>query len=89
MMLDHLQILCPESELVLCTLPTSPFYSDSERTKFNNGIREYAETYDLKLVEIEGVSLAGHLVDTAHPNTSGMTLVAEAVVQGLLEENEN
>lgn len=89
MMLDHLQILCPESELVLCTLPTSPFYSDSERTKFNNGIREYAETYDLKLVEIEGVSLAGHLVDSAHPNTSGMTLVAEAVVQGLLEENEN
>ena len=86
-MLTKLQALCPESEIVLCTLPTSPFYSGKEvnHIEYNKIIREYATQYGLNVVNLEPISLSGHLVDSAHPNTSGMTVIAEQVVAELLK----
>lgn len=85
-MIENLQKLCPNSEIVLCTLATSPFYSKENQTEYNEVIKKYAEEYNLKVLDLVGADLTGHLVDSAHPNTSGMTVFANEVVEKLLEE---
>lgn len=86
-MIDNLQKLCPDSEIVLLTLPHSPsFFTESEWIKYNEVIRKYSNEYGLKLVDLSEVHLAGHLIDAAHPQTSGMTLIANKILQVLKEE---
>ena len=85
-MIKNLQELCPNSEIILCTLATSPFYSTSSQDEFNDIIKMYAEEYKLKCLDLSGANLAGKLVDSAHPNTAGMTEFANEVIEKLLEE---
>lgn len=87
-MIENLQKLCPNSEIILCTLATSPFYSVEDQTEYNDIIKMYAETYNLKCLDLASANLAGKLVDSAHPNTAGMTEFANVVIEKLLEEDE-
>ena len=82
-MLDNLKVLCPNSEIILLTLCSSPFYSASEQQAYNNIIKTKAKDYNLKVVDISTASLSGHLVDSAHPAYSGMQVVANKVIEGL------
>ena len=84
-MVKNLQELCPNSEIVLCTLADSPFYTDDNMIAYNNVIKKYASQFNCTLVDLQSASLAGHLVDSAHPNTSGMTVLAEKIVEELLK----
>lgn len=82
-MIENLQQLCPNSEIILLTLCSSPFYSASEQQAYNNIIKTKASDYNLKVVDISTASLANHLVDSAHPAYSGMQIVANKVIEGL------
>jgi len=83
-MLQNLQQICPNSEIILCTLADSPFYTDDNMIAYNEAIRKYAAEFNCTLVDLESVSLAGLLVDSAHPDTPGMTVLAEKIVEELL-----
>lgn len=85
LMLGHLRELCPSSEVVLLTLPSTAFYSKDKQTTFNNIIKSKATKYNLGFVDVSGVSLDGHKVDSAHPNAEGMRLVAEGILKGLIK----
>ena len=88
-MLDKIQVLCPNSEIYIMTLPPSKLYTESDRVEYNKVIRDYATQYNLPLVEMNdtynGDNCSNYLVDSAHQNLAGMTKLAEAVVKGLLE----
>ena len=85
-MIENLQKLCPNSEIILCTLATSPFYSVSDQQAYNEVIAKYGNEYGLRVLDLSGADLTGKLVDSAHPNTSGMTEFANEVIEKLLEE---
>ena len=82
-MIENLQILCPNSEIILMTLLTSPFYEASDQKEFNNIIKSKAEAFNLALLDCANASLAGHLVDSAHPAYSGMQVFANKVIEEL------
>lgn len=84
-MLDILKELCPISEIILCTLPDSSFYTSTNKDLYNDIIRNYASFYNFKLIELENVSLNGKLVDSAHPMTSGMSALAEKMISEILK----
>ena len=77
--------LCPEAEIVLCTLPVSNLYTAENRTLYNNDIKVIGATYGYKVLDLASVDLNGNLVDSAHPKFSGMKLVANKIVEELLK----
>lgn len=84
-MIDNLQSLCPNSEIILCTLATSPFYSVEEQTSFNDVITNYGKEYNLTVFDLSSVNLEGKLVDSAHPSVSGMNVFADKMTELLME----
>lgn len=86
-MLDNLKKLCPNSEIILCQLVTSPFYEVEEQHAYNEVIASYGKEYNLEVFDLSSVSLHGKLVDSAHPMSTGMNAVAEKVTELLLKED--
>lgn len=84
-MLEKITSLCENAEVILCTLPDSNLYSDERQIEFNVIITKIAEDNNLKVISLDKVNLTPHLIDSAHPNTSGMTAIAEQVVKDLLK----
>ena len=86
-MLDYIYDICGEEvEIILCTLPTSKLYSDARKVSFNEVIVNMATEYSLEVVDFASLDLTPHLIDSAHPQTSGMTVMANKVLEKLLEE---
>lgn len=86
-MIELLKEICPNSKLVVFTLPHSPsFFEETEWVKYNDVIKKYAVEFELPLVDLSTVEMSGHLIDAAHPQTSGMTLIANKVMETLKEE---
>lgn len=84
-MLQKLQALCPNAEIVVCTLATTIFYEASEQAKYNATITECANKYGATLIDLSKVDISNYLVDSAHPNKAGMTLIAEGILEALLK----
>lgn len=84
-MIDQISELCNDVEIVLCTLPKSNLYPTSRQTEFNEIINTIAADYNLKIINLDKVDLVPHLIDSAHPGTSGMTAIANQVVKDLLK----
>ena len=84
-MIDKLQLLCPEAEIILMELPLSKLYSNTRQESFNKIINDYALDYNLKVIKSSKVDLKPYLLDSAHPYTSGMTAVSECVVGELVK----
>ena len=82
-MIENLQKLCPDSEIILMTLLTSPFYSASNQQEFNEIIIAKGKEFNLQVLDCSQASLAGHLVDSAHPAFSGMQVFANKVIEEL------
>ena len=85
-MLDFLQEKAPDMELILITLPVSKLYSTDRQVALNNIITSLALEYNLKLVDLSSVDIRANLVDSAHPNTSGMTLISDAIIESLTKK---
>ena len=77
--------LCPDAEIILCTLPVSNLYTEENRLAYNEIIRSYGEKYNLKVCELAEIDISNNLVDSAHPKTSGMKIVADKMVEELLK----
>ena len=84
-MIDQISELCKGVEIVLCTLPKSNLYPTSRQTEFNEIINTIASDYNLKVINLDKVDLVPHLIDSAHPGTSGMTEIANQIVKDLLK----
>ncbi len=84
-MIDQINELCKEVEIVLCTLPKSNLYPTSRQTEFNDIINAIATDYSLKVINLDKVDLVPHLIDSAHPGTSGMTAISSQVAKDLLK----
>ena len=82
-MLENLKLLCPNSEIILLTLCTSPFYSVANQKTFNDIIKAKGEEFNLPVLDLQSASLDGHLVDSAHPKYSGMQVVANKIIEEL------
>ena len=86
-MLDKLKKLCPNAEIILCTLPTSNLYKEANKELFNEVITDYANSYNLKLVNLGDTDITNDLVDSAHPKRSGHTLIANKIISELFKED--
>ncbi len=84
-MIDKLKDLCPNAELLLCTLPQSKLYTNDNQKEFNAVIRKYANEYSLKLIELEDLSIVEYLIDSAHPGKEGMKVMGEKIVSEMLK----
>lgn len=84
-MIENIKSICPNSEIILCTLATNKLYQESKKDLFNVIIENMASTYNLELVDLSGLSFEGHLLDSAHPGYSGMKLMADKLVEELLK----
>lgn len=83
-MLNNLKELCPNSEIILCTLATSIFYKETDRIAYGEVIKKYGKEFDYKVIDLENADISDKLVDTAHPNTSGMNEVAEEILKQII-----
>jgi len=86
-MLDNLVEMAPDMEIVLMTLPISKLYNAERQTSFNKIISDYAKEYNFRLIDIKNVDITNDLVDSAHPKTSGMKILSDAIVD-ILTKNE-
>lgn len=84
-MITKIKKLCPNSEIIVCTLPTTVFYSKQNQTDYNRVITECAAENNLKTIYLDEIDISNYLVDSAHPLKSGMTLIADKVVEYLLK----
>lgn len=90
-MLEKIEILCPESEIYLLTLPSCGLYKDSEKDKYNAVISQCANEYGLSLIDLSTTytqaDYTNYVVDSCHPNKAGMAIIARDVVDGILKYN--
>lgn len=84
-MLAKLQVLCPDAEIVVCTLAKTIFYSAEDQAAYNEKIIEAANKYNATLLDLSDADISDHLVDSAHPKTSGMNIIANKVIEELLK----
>jgi len=85
-MLDKIKVLCPDAEIILCTLPVSELYAEADRLQYNEVIEDYAQEYALEVIPLSDVDITSDLVDSAHPYRSGMTKISKKVVETLIGE---
>ena len=88
-MLEKIEVLCPNSEIFIVTLPPSKLYTDANRIAYNEVIVKYANEFGLPIIDManayDGNDVSNYLVDSAHQNLAGMTAVAEEIVEGMLK----
>ena len=88
-MLEKIEVLCPNSEIFIVTLPPSKLYTDANRIAYNEVIVKYANEFELPVIDManayDGNDVSNYLVDSAHQNLAGMTAVAEEIVEGMLQ----
>ena len=46
-------------------------------------LTKFVEEFDLKVLDLSNADLSGKLVDSAHPNTLGMSELASEVIEEL------
>ena len=83
-MLNNLKTSCPDSEIILCTLPSITLYSEEDQIAYNNVIKAYATNNDYKVIDFADAftrdEVGTYLVDSAHPNKAGMDKMAETAI---------
>lgn len=87
-MIENIKTLAPEAEIILCTLPSIPLYSEIEQAEYTAVIDKYATQFGLTLIHFEDAFLrtesSTYLVDSAHPNKAGMDKLAEIAIRDFL-----
>ena len=88
-MIDKIKSLSKESEIYVMTLPSTKLYSESDKNKYNEVIREQASSNNLNLIEMEQTftkdNYKDFVVDSCHPNKAGMIKISEDVIRAMLK----
>ena len=83
-MLSNIKASSPDSEIILCKLPPITMISESDQVSYNEVIEKYATSYNLAILDFSIAFLRSevstYLVDSAHPNKSGMDKLAEVAI---------
>ncbi len=85
-MLNKIKELCPESEVIICTMPIVKCHPVELTTQYNGAIIELANKHNLSFIDFTSVNLTKHLIDSVHPKYSGMTIFADKIVGELLKK---
>lgn len=84
-MIKNLKEMSPESEIIVCTLPSIKLYSEQDQVDYNDIIKKYATNNSLKVIDYTQAFTRNEseqfLVDSAHPNKAGMNKLAEVAIK--------
>lgn len=84
-MIENIQSYSPQSEIVLCALPSLPLYSDTDQENYSAVIQGYADEYGFVFIDFRDafsrLESSAYLVDSAHPNKAGMDKLAEIAIR--------
>ncbi len=88
-MIENIKLLAPNAEIIVCTLPSLPLYSENDQIEYNEVIRKHASNNGCTIIEFEQVftrsEISNYLVDSAHPDFAGMKKLAEQAINTLKE----
>lgn len=91
-MILNIKSVSPNSEIILCTLPPLPLYTQSDQDTYNEVIIKYADLYNFTLLDFSTAFLRAdsslYLVDSAHPNKEGMNKLALKAINDFYEQNK-
>lgn len=89
-MLANIKQIAPDAEIILCTLPALKLYTEENQAAFNDVIKKYATAHGCTLIDLDSAftrsNVSNYLVDSAHPNFTGMTRIAEVAIESLKEK---
>ena len=85
-MMQYIDTNCPDSTMLLMTLPKSNLYSNDLRQVYNTAIRELAIEFNVPVIEAANLDLAGYCVDAAHPTIEGMERIKEELMKFFNQE---
>lgn len=88
-MIEKIQVLCPDTEIYLFTLPCSNLYTEENRVLYNEVIRKYATDFSLNLIELNATftveNCSDYLLDSAHHNKEGMEKLSKSIINEMLK----
>ncbi len=88
-MIQNIKTSSPNSEIILCTLPSIPLYTETEQVDYSTVIQKYATENNFTLFDFSTAfsrtSSSQYLVDSAHPNKAGMDKLAEVAIRNFME----
>ncbi|MGI6710489.1 MAG: InlB B-repeat-containing protein [Bacilli bacterium] len=83
-MINNIKSASPNSEIILCTLPSITLYTEADQISYNNAIKQHATTNSLKVLDFAKAFTRAesttYLVDSAHPNKAGMIKIANVAI---------
>ena len=83
-MINNIKSASPNSEIILCTLPSITLYTEADQISYNNAIKQHATVNGLKVLDFAKAFTRAesttYLVDSAHPNKAGMIKIAETAI---------
>lgn len=82
-MIDNIYKLYPNVEIILCDLPESKYYNETQAKTMNDVIASLSVKYQLKLVKLSEISVKDYLLDSAHPRYEGMKAIASKILQDI------
>lgn len=82
-MITNIKTLSPNSKIYVITLVESKLYDNDVRLDYNNIIRNIANENELELIDIDNISIENYLIDSAHPNSEGMKVIANEILSKL------
>ncbi|MFA6627937.1 MAG: InlB B-repeat-containing protein [Bacilli bacterium] len=84
-MINNIKSSSPNSEIVLCTLPSISLYTAADQESHNAVIKKYAAMYEITVIDFTTAftrsECSQYLVDSAHPNKAGMEKLAEVAIR--------
>lgn len=87
-MLDSVKTLAPEAEIYLSTLPSTKLYSEDDKIKYNQVIKDYATELSLNLIDLSNTftqdNYKNYVVDSCHPNKAGMIKMSQDMIAQIL-----
>lgn len=85
-MLKKLKALCPNAEIICCSLPLSLFIdgADDVRLEYLEVVKNCVNDTGSKFVDLTDVDLRKDLIDRVHPTKNGMEMLADKIIEELL-----
>ena len=88
-MIQNIKEMSPNSEIIICTLPSISFYSENAQAEYNEVIKKHANNNGLTILDFEKAftrqESSNYLVDSAHPNMAGMNKLAKVAINDLIK----
>lgn len=90
-MLDKIQVLCPDSEIIIVTLAQSKMFSSNSVGVYDGVLKSIAAKYELKVVDLQGLDNTKPkdgvplIVDAGHPSKAGNDEIAKYFLEQLFK----